>query len=66
MNTGKRADNTSGYKGVTWDKREQKWRARIGKEGKRKHLGYFDTAEEAHEAYKNAAPEYHGEFARVA
>jgi len=65
-NVGKRQDNTSGFKGVTWHKRDQKWQARIMKSGKDKHLGNFDTPELAYEAYCRAAAELHGQFARVA
>ena len=52
--------NTSGFKGVDFMKSKKKWRARIN----RSHLGLFETAEEAFEAYKKAADEIHGEFAR--
>ena len=57
--------NTSGFKGVRWDKRKAKWLSRIWAEGKRAHLGYFDTPEEAHAAYCAASEEYHGEFGRA-
>lgn len=56
--------NTSGYKGVSWTKNIQMWRAEIMKEGVTYMLGYFDTPEEAHEAYKAKALELFGEFAR--
>ena len=56
--------NTSGFKGVSWHKHQNKWIASIRLFGKLKYLGYFKTAEEAHEAYKKAAMELHGEFAR--
>lgn len=51
-NKDKPKTNTSGYKGVCFKKRENKWAANIRCEGKQKHLGYFDSAEEAFEAYK--------------
>ena len=65
-NVGKRANNTSGFKGVTWSKRWGKWYAQIQVNGKRKGLGYFDTPEKAHAAYIEAARKHHGEFARAA
>lgn len=56
--------NTSGYKGACWHKASQKWDARIAINNKRKHLGLFDSPEEAYEAYCKAAKELHGEFAK--
>jgi hypothetical protein len=55
--------NTSGYKGVSWSKLHNKWRARICITKERLHLGLFDTAEEAYKIYCAAAEKYHGEFA---
>ncbi len=58
--------NTSGFKGVNWCKRRNKWAAKIGFRNRRFSLGYFDTPELAHMAYCKAAAELHGEFARGA
>lgn len=63
-NASVRKDNTSGLKGVTWYKKYGKWMAQISVNRVHKNLGYFDTAQEAHEAYKRAALEFHGEFSR--
>lgn len=60
-----RTDISSGFKGVYWNKRGQKWRAFIRINGKEKHLGYFTTPEEAHAAYCAASDKYHGEFGRT-
>jgi hypothetical protein len=55
----------SGLKGAAWCSTRQHYIATIRTEpGKRKTLGRFKTAEEAHEVYKAAAQLYHGEFAR--
>ena len=61
-NQGKRIDNTSGYKGVVFYKPLNKYRARININGKRKHLGYYETAEDASYAYETKAKEIHGDF----
>jgi hypothetical protein len=58
-----RDDNTSGHKGVTWNKDKKKWQAYIHHEGRRIHLGYFTDLEEAAKAYREAAVKYHKEFA---
>ena len=64
-NQRRRADNRSGFKGVSPSRRtSRKWMARITVEGQRKRLGYFDTPEEAHAAYVEASRRLHGNFAR--
>lgn len=59
-----RSTNTSGFKGVSWASRRKKWTARITSDYRVYILGYFDTKEEAHAAYSEAAKDLHGEFAR--
>ncbi len=60
-----RKNNTSGFKGVSWDKGEGKWQAGIVVGGKRKALGRFATPEEAYHAYCRAAKALHGQYART-
>jgi hypothetical protein len=57
-----RSDNTSGYRGVSWYRNNGKWRAGIKIDGKDKHLGFFNSPEEAFEAYKAKAMEVFGEY----
>jgi hypothetical protein len=61
-NTSIRSDNSTGYKGVSIDKRSNRYRAYININGKQKSLGYYSTAEEAALAYNTAAEKYFGEF----
>jgi HNH endonuclease/AP2 domain len=56
--------NTSGLKGVFWHARACKWSSQIRADGKKYHLGLFETKEASHLAYKSAAIKHHGEFAR--
>lgn len=58
-------NNTSGYKGVNWDKRDNKWRARITVNGKQRTIGRYDDIIEAARAYDEAARNHFGEFART-
>ena len=43
--------NTTGYKNVTYNRREKKFKAEVNAGGKSVFLGSFDTAEEAATAY---------------
>lgn len=52
LNRGKNKNNTSGYKGVSFNKRQKKWFAHKSIMGKKIFLGYYKTKEEAHEAYE--------------
>lgn len=61
-NASLRSDNTSGYRGVTFEPRRKKWIAIIGYEGKRKQLGSFSTPEDAAAAYARCAAAAFGEF----
>jgi hypothetical protein len=48
------SNNTSGFRGVSYIKGREKWRAKIVIKGKERHLGYFDSAIKAALAYDTA------------
>lgn len=56
---------SSRYRGVSWKKAIEKWRAYINKDGRRLHLGYFSSEEDAAYAYDAAAVQIFGDFARL-
>lgn len=62
-NTFLRSDNTSGYKGVTYRKKFNKWTVEIYRLCKYQYLGAFVCKHEAARVYNTAARMYHGEFA---
>lgn len=64
MNTRKRSDNTSGYKGVRFEKRRNHWIAEIEAHGRRHYIGAYPTPEAAKLARDAAADLLHGDFAR--
>jgi HNH endonuclease/AP2 domain len=57
-------NNKSGFKGVRAHRR--RYQAQIRKDGRLIHIGTFDTAEAAAQAYFEKAKELFGEFARAA
>ena len=58
LNKIKNKNNTSGHKGVSWNKRNKKWITYITFQGKRIHLGYFDKKEDAIKARLKAEEEF--------
>ena len=62
-NRGVNKNNTSGYKGVTFDNGHKRWRARLGTGGVEYYLGLYDCKIEAAKAYNVKALEMFGEFA---
>jgi hypothetical protein len=59
-------NNKSGFNGVIWSKHASKWVAYCKIDRKKKHIGYFDTAEMANDAVidfreKNGFHKLHGE-----
>lgn len=57
-----RSDNTSGVRGVNWNKAQQKWHARIMWQQSSIHLGFFVDLEEAKRVREERASQLYGEF----
>ena len=64
-NRGKQKNNSSGFKGVTFDKERNKWIAQIWFKNKYIKLGRFDNIEDAVSARRLTGERLHGEFARM-
>jgi hypothetical protein len=65
MNRGIGKGNKSGYKGVSWDLKNKKWRVSISYKGKMKNLGRYDDIKEAAIKYNEKALELYCEFAKL-
>ena len=63
INAAIRRDNTSGFKGVYFDKTHHRWKAQIG--AARKSLGSYSTKDEAIAARVDAEAAMHGEWRRT-
>jgi hypothetical protein len=61
-----RSDSTSGFKGVSYDKKRDLWYVYIDVDKKRKHLGRYETKDEAVAARLAAEKVHHGDYARSA
>lgn len=61
-NKGLRCDNKSGCSGVTWNKKNHKWFAKITVDGKQIYLGLFSNIEDAIKTRKEAEKKYFNEF----
>lgn len=62
MNASMKSSNTSGVVGVHWHKQRNKWVAYIYINGKRTHIGYFNTLEEATRVRQVAEEKYYGQY----
>ena len=63
MNRKSYKNSSSKYKGVSWNKQNQKWVSYITINKKRKHLGSFINESDAAKIYNSAAIEYYGKYA---
>ena len=59
QNVGLQRNNTSGQRGVYWNKRDKYWQVRIIVCGKYNHVGCFKSLENARAAYLDAAKKFH-------
>lgn len=64
-NMKRRKNNTSGYKGVSYNKGKKRWRARIHIDGVEIVLGLFGNVKDAARAYDRTAKKLMGKFART-
>lgn len=57
--------NSSGYRGVSFSKKQQQWHAQITHNFRKIHLGYFGSKEAAASAYDKKAQELFGDCASL-
>ena len=60
-----RCTNSSGYQGVSYHKKAEKYEAYISRDGKKIYLGLFISAEAAAAARDRAASRLYGEYANL-
>ena len=62
-NRSNKKNSSSGFMGVSWNKKSNKWHARIKVDGKLKHLGYYTDINEAIRVRIHSEIEMFGEYA---
>lgn len=65
LNKNIRIDNSSGVTGISWDRKNKKWKVQITKDGRNFWIGRFFSLEEAKKARKIAETEYFGECLKM-
>lgn len=65
LNMNKRIDNTSGHKGISWDKKNKKWLAYTKINGKFLNFGRFSDKQIAIHIYENNVSLLHGDYLRI-
>lgn len=65
MNRNRTVKNSTGFKGVIFRKKTNRFEANISCSGKSIHLGSFKSAQDAAIAYNKAAEKHHGQFAKL-
>jgi hypothetical protein len=61
-NSKKPKNNTSGIKGVSWDKKRKRWRARVLYKNQEFHVGFFVNLEEAKIKLQQKRESLHSQF----
>lgn len=62
-NQGRKSSGSNPLKGAYFHTRSGRWQSSICIDYRQIHLGYFETAEAAHAAYREASAVHHGLFA---
>ena len=64
-NTNQYKNNTSGYRGVSWNSRSKKWQAQIRTHGKLRNIGFFSCKHNAFCEYVIESRSIRGDFSAV-
>ena len=64
VNAKPRRNNTAGVRGVGFCRMKSKWRVRVWENGKERHMGYFESKDDALHKYAEEATRIYGHFAQ--
>jgi hypothetical protein len=65
FNVGKRKNNTSGVKGVYWNKEKNKFQAQATVGGRQVYIGRYDSLDDAKRAFEKYVTPIHGEYLNI-